>query len=267
MAIGTPVELLHPAPLTGNRTSFTSGALPAIPAGSLVIVQFGVHHTTATALAPGAYADSLGNSYMAGAGVGRTNSRMNTSSWFFFYPAGAAAGTTVTLSNFAGSGATADICWFGAWSVSGMVSSSILDVTKTGNGFSTAPTTAASSATAQADELLWFSIMDGSTGSITQTWPPTTPASAVSLVDQERSGAFGWSVGYKIISATGAQTVASSLSGNDDWVASLSTFKASLTPTYYGSGSGPFETCSQAAMDYNQGQPSSSVSFPFALFT
>ena len=108
-----------------------------------------------------------------------------------------------------------------------------LDRTSTGTGSSATPSSGATATTSQADELLIGAIgTEGPDGDAAGTWgnsftagprlgttggTQTTPTSRVSL-------------GYRIVSATGAYTAAKSGITSRDWAAMIATFKAEPDP-------------------------------------
>jgi hypothetical protein len=128
----------------------------------------------------------------------------------------------------------------------GVAYSGVLDQTHTGTGWSTSPTSGATSTTMQADELLTGAVgMEGPNVDNPGTWsssftdglPLGTSFGSSSGDDTGVTDQLGW----RIVGGTGAYTAQTvSLTTSRDWAAAIATFKAEithdLTVTFVGSG-------------------------------
>jgi len=212
--IGTPalIGTVQILPASG-QTSVPYSVGTSIQAGDLVVVA--VYWDAAGD--PTGVADDHSNTFTKADSANRTGNS-DTSLWYFYYTS-APGTTTITVS-----GASTQPTITGAWRISGITSSSPLDRIGGGdNGLSTTPSTTATGATAQADEIVMVA-MGWNSISTVLTWPPTTGYTTLGVHTEdvrERQMA----VAYKILSATETSSAASSFAGAEAWAFPLATFK------------------------------------------
>ena len=114
----------------------------------------------------------------------------------------------------------------------GLADEDPLDQTSTGTGSSATPSSGATATTAEADELLIGAIgTEGPDGDAAGTWGNSfTAGPRLGTTGGTDDTNITTSLGYRIVSATGAYTAAKSGITSRDWAAMIATFKAEPDP-------------------------------------
>jgi hypothetical protein len=212
------VKNLGSANSKASATTIVIASLPTagIVAGNTVMVAV-TGSTAGTALS--SVTDSKGNTYTILANVAGTTSRLAI--------AASTIGTTLLTTDTitATFAASVGIRVIGAVEFSGLVTPAAVDVTKADAGTSNAPSTGASAATTQADELV-FAAFSTSNGTTTVVF---TPGSGYTADQAATTGASGTNrtlnTEHKIVSAIGAQTADAGYNASLPWDAVLATVK------------------------------------------
>jgi hypothetical protein len=117
----------------------------------------------------------------------------------------------------------------------GLADSGALDQTGTGTGSSATPSSGTTSATTQADELLIGAVgTEGPNGDAAGTWGNSFMAgprlgTSGDAADSNITASLGW----RIVSTTGAYAAQKSGITSRDWAAAIATFRAAAAPTTY----------------------------------
>jgi hypothetical protein len=215
----------------GSNQSKTAGAsititVPAggVAAGNSILITFAMDDTDGAVSAT----DSNGNVYAVDADANRVgvNDRVRTVILSAHNVAALAGGDTITISHPSATARAASAAEF-----SGLAPTGALDQTSTNVGWSTAPSSGATSATTQADELLIGAI--GVEGPLGDTFTPG--AGYTALTRAGTTGGFSTSnitidPEYRIVSATGAYLANGTLGTSRRWAAAIATYKMG-TPT------------------------------------
>jgi len=197
---------------TTAGTSLAATPSPVTGGGDLLIASIKVRDTTALATVTGV-ADSAGNVWVKAAAV-TEGAQADGEIWY------AQAATSVSSVTVSVSGTSA--LAFTVLDVTG-ASSSPLDRSATLAGSSTAPSTGTTTATSQANEIVIGGL--GWNGTAT----PSGQTSGYSTTAVRQSTASGVATGeqaaWQIVSSTGTQTYAATLSSSVAWTGAIATFR------------------------------------------
>lgn len=220
MAIGTPVQLAAEQSISGSQGNPTL-SFGAPGANQLVVVA--VHWDGN--LFSGGVSDNHGNTYTLAKNDARSVNSGAVELYYHYYATDPGA-TTVTVTLPTGGVGFSAVT---IWSVSGIDSSSPLDIAVANDSLSTTITVDTSpTATSTADEIVFFILTGGysSTESLSP-WPPNTGYTG--LGDQSDSSVrfVMAQQAYKIVSATGTQSATTDyvVTGHQ-WSGIIVTFKA-----------------------------------------
>jgi hypothetical protein len=236
----------------GNATSKTSGTslvittTAAVSAGDDIIVAFASDSSTGAV----SVADSAGNSYTSAADINNP-SGVRTVIFVAYHVNALPSGSTITITHPSVTARAAVASVF-----RGLLSAG-LDRTHTGTGSSTSPSSGATSATSQADELLIGGVgTEGPSGDAAGTW-------GGSFSDLQRVGTTGGtattnicvSMGYRIVSSTGTYTASKSSITSRDWATAIATFRMdnaapTVTINQAAGQSDPIATCSGQPINF-----------------
>jgi len=228
-------EAIPPSPISyvgdiGSATSKTSGATltinttAAVAAGDDIIIAYA---TDPNANVSFSLTDSAGNTYSQ-VGYAVNTGQLRTYIFAAYNVNALPASSTITIN--AGVSVTARAAVASVFR--GLADADPLDRTSTGTGSNDAPSAGPTSTTTEANELLIGAIgTEGPSGDPAGTW-------ANSFTAGPRTGTTGGtedtnitiSLGYRIVSATGAYTAAKSGITSRDWAAVIATFKSASAP-------------------------------------
>ena len=227
----TPASTIQFIGNIGSATSKTSGTnlaistSAAVAAGDDIIIAYATDPNAN--VPPITITDSAGNTYHE---IGPTINYGELRTYMFAaYDVNALdSGSTITIAASASVTARAAVVSV----FRGLAHADPLDRTSTGTGSSAAPSAGPTSTTSEADELLIGVVgTEGPNGDPAGTWGDSFTAGP-------RTGTTGGtddtnitiSLGYRIVSATGAYTAAKSGITSRDWAALIATFKAEPDP-------------------------------------
>ena len=229
MAIGTPVDVYNNADKASGATDAVTISV-AVPAGSTIVACYSVDGDGADSSgAIESVTDVSGNTYQlaAAASTGTTNAGVAAGIYYAKNVAALAANDNITF-NFIGSSAPTASA-HSIFYVTGLDSTSPLDVTGTATGTSTTPSVSTSATTTQAD-VLTIGIV-GTEGPSGDTF--TQDASPAYATPPVRAGTTSGSAvtnitvagGYFIETAAGVKTYNPTLGTSRDWASVIVTFK------------------------------------------
>jgi hypothetical protein len=209
---------------TGTTISVTVPA-GGVAAGNTIIVSFATDPTN-TPTGAVTVADTKGNIYTKDADIANGTGTSGVRTLVFSAPVTVAlvSGNTITVTYPSAAAKAVSICY-----ANGLISASRVDVTHTGTGNSTAPTSGATANTTQASELLI-----GAIGTESRTSSTTmTAGSGYTLLNNASAdtGSSGSSITifpeYQPVYVTGTYTANGTLSGSTsrNWAAVIVTYK------------------------------------------
>jgi type II secretory pathway pseudopilin PulG len=216
----------------GQNSSTTTGTtisvtVPAggVAAGNTIIVSFATDPTN-TPTGAVTVADTKGNTYTKDADIANGTGTSGVRTVVFSAPVTTAlvSGNTITVTYPSAAAKAVSVCY-----ANGLISASRVDVTHTGTGNNTDPTSGATAATTQASELLFGAI--GTESRISST--TMTAGSGYTLLNDASAdtGSSGSSITifpeYQPVYATGTYTANGTLSGSTsrNWAAVIVTYK------------------------------------------
>ena len=214
----------------GSMTSKTSGTnlvintTAAVAAGDDIIIAYA---TDPNANVSFSLIDSVGNTYTQ-VGYAVNTGQLRTYIFAAYNVNALPSGSTITIN--AGVAVTARAAVASVFS--GLADENVLDQTHTGTGSSAAPSSGATLTTSQAEELLIGAIgTDGPDGDPAGTWENSfTAGPRLGTTGGAADANITASMGWRIVSATGAYTAAKSGITSRAWAALIATFKAEPDP-------------------------------------
>jgi hypothetical protein len=215
VAIGTPAFVTSNSNASGTTLPLTVPA-GGVAAGSVLLIYAGAVDTAAVL---SSVSDSRGNAYT----VDRTRARLTNitaSVASGIIVTALQSGDTITLTYTVGSGKGA-----GAYSVTGLASSSIVDQLAGTDSNSSSVSATMTGATTQADEIIFGAIMVALT-------PTFTPGSGYTALTEVPFGGSKLCGEHKIVSATGTYAVDATLGTSGQWAAVGATYKAESAVVY-----------------------------------
>ena len=216
----------------GATTSKTSGTslvvntTAPVTAGDAIIIAYATDPNSN--IPPITVTDAAGNTYSQVGFV--VNSGQLRTYLFAAYDVNALpSGSSITITASAAVTARAAV----ASVFSGLAVEDPLDQTSTGTGSSATPSSGATAPTAEADELLIGAIgTEGPSGDAAGAWGNSfTAGPRLGTTGGTDDTNITISLGYQIVSATGAYTAAKSGITSRDWAAMIATFKAEPSGT------------------------------------
>ena len=187
---------------TGSVGTFATTVTAAVPVGNTVIVSALVSVAASSTIT---MTDSAGNTYSKDADVTSTTGPTRTVIFSAPVTTALASGGTITLN----STTTTRYFFVSAFQVSGLVSASRVDQTKTATGTNSAVSTGATGTTAQGDELLFAAFGDD----INSGTPTLTAGSGFTgLTASATAAVYGIYPEYEIVNTTGAYTATGTFS-------------------------------------------------------
>ena len=233
MAIGTPADCGNAA-TSSAQTSLSVTLSSAIAAGSLILVEISNHNSGT--VVPDSVTDSAGNTYTL---ISAANSSAVSATLAYCVNASAlASGATVTA-NFPSSRNAA----MRVRSVGGMATSSAFDVSAiNASGSGTSASVGPTSATSQADELIYAVFAYQNSRTFTAGSGYTAGAQTESTTTIR-----GVVAEWKIVSTTGAQTPDGTWDTSATYAAVVATFKGATATAKSASDTGALSEASSLA--------------------
>jgi hypothetical protein len=209
-----------------SGTSLVINTTASVAAGDDIIIAYATDPNAN--IPPISVTDAAGNTYNE-VGLALNSGQLRTYIFAAYDVNALSAGSDITITASAAVTARAAVVSV----FRGLADEEPLDQTSTGTGSSATPSSGATSTTTETDELLIGAIgTEGPDGDTAGTWDDSfTAGPRLGTTGGTADTNITVSLGYRIVSATGAYTAAKSDITSRDWAAMIATFKAGPSGT------------------------------------